>query len=130
MADDKKVVEQEQLQLQQNIQVGKELEKILNSGVWKKTIKPMIDRGIGDNFGAPIGNYWSVGLNAAIKDLDVSKLLWYVGYKQALIDLNNMLYRIVEQVKPCEEKLQALSKPPEDTMPLVDGPYGEEKPKI
>lgn len=100
--------------------ICRDVKDTVESNGWKNTISPLIDRMIIDVVGGKIGDTWTSGkLDRAKKE---ERREFYVGYKQALIDLHSRVYFHLAQLKHLEEQLTQLQKEKEERyrIPLVD----------
>ena len=69
----------------------------LGSRGWVEIVEPLIDKMIGDVTGSKVEGRWSGGLlDRARKD---ERREFYVGYKQALIDLHTRIYAYVNNIE-------------------------------
>ena len=129
MSYDDQIAKDEQ-QLQKNISVGMEVKATLETPGWKNTIKPLLDKMVTDVLGGKVNNYWSFGCLFS-KD-NLGKEEFFIGYKQSLVELNNYIYKLVDQIKTCQDKLKSIDagKKAGDVHPMVDGPYGKDKGEV
>lgn len=93
---------------------------------WQEIIEPMIDKSIQDILGGKVGGKWHGGLlDKARKD---ERREYYIGYKQALIDLHTRVYAYVNSIKMYDDKKAALVKETESpryVAPMENTRYGE-----
>lgn len=93
---------------------------------WQEIIEPMIDKSIQDILGAKVNGKWHGGLvDKARKD---EKREYYIGYKQALIDLHTRVYAYINTIKVYEDKKSFLIKDlesPKYVTPMENSRYGE-----
>jgi len=120
-------IENEQKAHYQKITDGTTVQATLKTKGWKKIIGPMLDKMVKDIVGGKYFNRWSGGnLTKARKD---ETLAYYIGYKQALIDLHNRVWNYVDQVEKSKNIISKLDKEKEHPfkMPMTDDPYSPEK---
>ena len=94
----------------------------LESKGWSDICQVVLDRMIADVVGGKVGDKWRAGklVNARSDE----KREFYVGYKQALIDLNNRLWAYVHVIPGLEELIEQLeSEGVEEIRPLQDTRY-------
>lgn len=95
----------------------------LDTDGWKDIIEPIIDRAIIDVVGGKIGDTWIGGkLDKAKTD---ERREYYIGYKQALIDLHGRVKFHVTEYKRLEDELRFLQTTENDNykMPMEDTRY-------
>lgn len=93
---------------------------MLESDGWAKTAGPLLDRSIIDTIGGKIDDTWVGGkVDRARKE---EKQIFYLGYKQALVDFHNRLFFHKQQLKLLEDSIVTLLKEKEDKfrVPMVD----------
>ena len=96
------------------------VQEMVNTAGYQQTISPLIDKMIMDVVGGKHNGRWHGGLlDRARKD---ERREFYVGYKQALIDLNVRIMAFVEGVEQLKNKINNLkaNKTPKFKTPLVD----------
>lgn len=88
---------------------------------WREIIEPLIDKSITDITGCKMPNgRWHGGLlDKARKD---EKREYYIGYKQALIDLHRRVYGYVDSAKRLEDERKQLVEGPSKAyrQPMID----------
>jgi hypothetical protein len=93
----------------------------LSTAGWKEIIEPLIDKSISDITGCKMANgRWHGGLlDKARKD---ERREYYIGYKQALVDLHRRVYGYVDAIKRLEDQRDELVKGAErgSRIPLID----------
>jgi hypothetical protein len=92
---------------------------------WAEIIEPLIDKTITDITGCklPNGRWHSGLLDRARKD---ERREFYIGYKQALIDLHRRVYGYVDNIQRLKDQREELVKGDtrRPSVPLVDdSPY-------
>ena len=115
-------------QVQQRIKELSEISSIcqkvattLSSPGWTEAIEPLIDKMITDITGCKMKNgRWHGGL--LTKARTDEKREFYIGYKQALIDLHRRVYAYNDSLKRYEDERAILVKGPSKKFntPLVD----------
>ena len=97
------------------------VEETIGSKGWQEIVEPLIDKMIGDVLGAKVKGRWNGGLlDKARKE---EKREYYIGYKQALIDLHTRVYAYVNSIKTYEDRRDKLLKDQQDikySQPMVD----------
>ena len=114
------LVESEVVKINETIKACKEVEVTLNTDGWKNVIEPLIDKSIMDITGAKLNGKWYGGLlDRARKD---ERREFYIGYKQALIDLHRRISTYPDSVLVYENKKKELikNKEPKYTRPMLD----------
>ena len=117
---DPKVFDEQAIRINKEIEICRKVVETIQTSGWQEIIAPLIDRMIMDVVGNKIGNKWVGGLlDKARKD---ERREYYVGYKQALIDLHNRIYAHETQIKIKEDQVKQLSdlKKKGFKQPLVD----------
>ena len=97
--------------------------KMVDTEGWKEIIQPMVDKMLEDVVGGKRGVKWIPGILQKEKDAD--RMHYWVGYKQALIDLNNRLWYFVTRRRPLEDKIKSLEekKLKPDIEPMATSKY-------
>jgi hypothetical protein len=114
------LVNAEEKRLNQQLSICRDLKLTLDSAGWKNTIGPLIDRLITEVAGGKLGDTWVSGkLDRARKD---EKREFYIGFKQALIELHGRIMFHSQQIPVIEERLKSLQldKQEKYRVPLVD----------
>lgn len=96
------------------------VEETVNTQGWKEVIEPLLDKMINDILGAKTNGKWYGGLiNTHDKSGDTE---FYIGYKQALIDLHSRVYAYSDNVKVYEDRKEALVNKTQQKFkrPLID----------
>jgi len=78
----------------------------LTTDGWADIIQPIIDRSIGDILGHKRGKKWAGGLISKTEHLN--KIDYYIGYKQALVDLNNRIWNYLLSISALEEQIKRM----------------------
>ena len=113
------LVNESEKKLNKSLTICREVKETLNSNGWKNTISPLLDRMIIDTVGGKLGDVWVSGkLDRAKKE---ERREFYVGYKQALMDLHGRVMFHLQQLPMIEDNLKALQKDKEEhyRIPLV-----------
>lgn len=114
--------------LHQNATLCRLVIKTIDSDGWKKIISPMLDKMIEDIVGGKHNGRWNAGMLHKAKTDE--KREYYIGYKQALIDLYNRINNYVEQLPKTERMLKAINENEQKAKvykrPMLDSPYAEE----
>lgn len=113
-------VEVELQKLNDTLGSCKQVADTVGSNGWKNVIEPLIDKSILDIVGGKVNGKWYGGLlDRARKD---ERREFYIGYKQALIDLHRRIRAYVDNVELYESKKQELikNKEPKFTRPMID----------
>jgi len=89
---------------------------------WKNVIKPLIDKAIIDVLGGQIDGRWVSGLiDRAKKD---ERREFYIGYKQALVDLDMRINNYIDQIVLKEDELKRVLAEEERFIgPYENSPY-------
>lgn len=107
--------------LNDTLRTCKLVEETLQTKGWSEVVEPLIDRTIGDLLGSKINGRWNGGiLDRARKE---ERREYYIGYKQALIDLHRRIYAYADNVKTYEDKKDALiakTAEPKFKKPMLD----------
>jgi hypothetical protein len=110
----------EESRLNRDLTICRDVKETIFTPGWLNTIGPLIDRMIIDVVGGKIGDTWTSGkLDRAKKE---ERREFYVGYKQALIDLHSRIMFHKDQITVLEERLKQVQKSKEEKyrVPLVD----------
>ncbi len=75
---------------------------------WKEIIEPTLDAMICSIVGGKVKDRWTIGL--LFKARTEERREYYVGYKQALIDLFQKVYGYVDGVKKLENQIKTIHK--------------------
>ncbi len=114
------LVEAEINKLNDTIKSCRVVEETVSTEGWKTVIEPLIDKMIMDITGSKVAGKWYGGLlDRAKKD---ERREFYIGYKQALIDLHRRVGAYVDSVAIYEGKKKELirSKNVKYTQPMLD----------
>lgn len=118
------LVDEAEKKLNKSLAICRAVKETVDGDGWKNTIAPLIDKMIIDVVGGKIGDVWASGkLDRAKKE---ERREFYIGYKQALIDLHGRIMFHLQQLPSIEENIIALQKEKEDRyrIPMVDGRSG------
>lgn len=120
-----KDVDKKKAAIHENIIICRKVAKTLKTEGWQRIIEPMMARMIEDIVGGKVNGKWKSGLiSTAKKD---EKREYYIGYKQALIDLWNRIAMYEEQLQKNEKMLERIQKNEEKSktykQPLEESPY-------
>jgi hypothetical protein len=115
-------VEQEIAKINDLIKHCDSVEKTITSDGWKNIIGPLLDKMITDITGGKLANGKWVGglLDRARKD---ERREFYIGYKQALIDLHTRINAYPNNAKVLKDKRESLirqQKNDKTSIPMVD----------
>lgn len=102
------------------------VQETLNTKGWLEIVEPLIDKMLNDILGAKLNGRWYGGLLDRAKKEE--KREYYVGYKQALIDLHRRVYAYADNIKQLEDKRDAIisNAKPKYTTPMLDTRYGRD----
>lgn len=118
------LINESEKKLNKSLSICRAVKETVESDGWKNTIAPLLDKMIIDIVGGKIGDVWSSGkLDRAKKE---ERREFYVGYKQALIDLHGRIMFHLQQLPMVEDNLKALQLEKEERyrIPLVDDQRG------
>lgn len=118
------LVNESEKKLNKSLSICRAVKETIDSDGWKNTIGPLIDKMIIDVVGGKIGDDWVSGkLDRAKKE---ERREFYIGYKQALIDLHGRTMFHVQQLPMIEDNLKVLQKDKEERyrVPLVNDERG------
>ena len=113
------LINESEKKLNKSLSICRAVKEMLDSDGWKNTISPLLDRMIIDTVGGKVGDTWVSGkLDRAKKE---ERREFYVGYKQALMDLHGRVMFHLQQLPMIEDNLRALQKDKEEhyRIPLV-----------
>jgi len=100
------LVNESEKKLNKSLAICRAVKETLDSDGWKNTISPLLDRMIVDTVGGKVGDVWVSGkLDRAKKE---ERREFYVGYKQALMDLHGRIMFHLTQLPMIEDNLKAL----------------------
>jgi len=118
-----KVFETQQEDLKRQKALCERVRQTVKSSGWKDVVAPLIDKMIVDVVGGKVGDKWSGGI--VNETASTENIHYFIGYKQALMDLNNRVMFYVNEIKNLEVKYELLEK--EKTagykMPGTDSKY-------
>lgn len=121
MADDVELrINDELKKINETLRNCKIVEETVNTQGWKEVIEPLLDKMVNDILGAKTNGKWYGGLlNNSLKS-DTRE--FYIGYKQALIDLHSRIYAYNDNVKVYEDKKELLINKTQQKFkrPLID----------
>ena len=106
-----------QQKLERDVSICRKVVTTLETQGWKDVIAPLIDKMIIDIVGGKIKGKWVSGLLNRAKSEE--KREYYIGYKQALIDLHNRTHAYEVQFKIKTDELSDLKveeKSPSDSI--------------
>ena len=112
--------------LNAQITICRDIKKMVESEGWVNTTSPLLDRMIIDIVGGKLGDVWTSGkIDRARKD---ERREFYVGYKQALIDLHGRIMFHLSQLPILEDRLEALQSEKQGRyrVPMEDSRYNPE----
>lgn len=122
------LITESEKRLNRDVVICRAVKEVIDGDGWKNTIAPLIDKMIIDIVGGKIADVWSSGkLDRAKKD---ERREFYIGYKQALIDLHGRIMSHLVQLPMLEDRIKELQKEKEGRfrVPLVDDErYGGDK---
>ena len=109
-------------QLNKDLKICNKVQETVNTDGWKSIISPLIDKSIIDVLGGQIDGKWVSGLlDRAKKD---ERREYYIGYKQALIDLSQRINFFLEQIPLKQDELKHMSeKKNKYIQPMENSPY-------
>jgi hypothetical protein len=116
----RELLSNEEKRTNQQLSICREVKSTVDSKGWQDTIGPLIDRMIIEVAGGKLGDVWSSGkLDRARSD---EKREFYVGYKQALIDLHTRIFFHLQQVALLEDKLKVIEEDKQERyrVPMID----------
>lgn len=93
------------------------VKQVVDMQGWKETIDPLITKMANDVFGAKVDSMWSTGIVS--QDTTGETLKYYLGYRQAMIDLANRIQAYVNNIEHCEKRISYLEQ---QEQVLKDGP--------
>ena len=118
-------VEQRVNELNQAVSICNKVKTTVDTEGWKEIVEPMIDKMITDITGCKMQNgRWHGGLlDRARKE---EKREFYIGYKQALIDLHRRIWAYPDAIKRYEDERGTLVSGPKRgyTTPMIDDVKG------
>lgn len=112
--------------LNETIRTCRLVEETLDTKGWTEVVEPLLDKMINDLLGSKVNGKWNGGiLDRARKD---EKREFYIGYKQALIDLHTRIYAYKNNIKILENKKDSLidAATLKYTVPMKDTRYGKD----
>jgi hypothetical protein len=122
------LINESEKRLNRDVVICRAVKETVEGDGWKNTIAPLIDKMIIDIVGGKIADVWASGkLDRAKKE---ERREFYIGYKQALIDLHGRVMSHLVQLPMLEDRLKELQKEKEGRfrVPLVDDErYGGDK---
>ena len=124
------LINDQEKKLNKSLSICRAVKETVDGDGWKNTIAPLIDKMIIDIVGGKIADVWASGkLDRAKKD---ERREFYIGYKQALIDLHGRVMSHVQQLPLLEDNLVSLQREKEERyrIPLVSDErrgYGQEE---
>jgi hypothetical protein len=111
--------------LNKKLTLCRSVKRLLNQKGWRTIIQPTIDKMITDITGSKKGNTYSKGI---LSSPDYEKSDYYIGYKQALMDLNNRIWNYPESIDLLKKQIKNLEEqaksPTKYTIPMKGGKYG------
>jgi len=123
---DNNIFDERQKKLSRDMAICQKVADTLATPGWKDIIEPILDKMIMDTLGGKVNGTWYSGkVDRARSD---EKREFYIGAKQALIDLHNHIYNHVRQMPIIEEQLKELVKDNERgyRVPMEDTRYNPE----
>ena len=118
------LINESEKKLNKSLAICRAVKETLDSDGWKNTIAPLLDRMIIDTVGGKLGDVWVSGkLDRAKKE---ERREFYVGYKQALMDLHGRILFHLQQLPMIEDNLKNLQTEKEERyrIPLVNDERG------
>jgi hypothetical protein len=95
------------------IRMGNLVKSTVESAGWTEVGLPLLTKMAADVLGKISGKVWHGGL--INKDKKEDNALYYIGYKQALIDYHNRLYAYVKNIKLAEGALKIMDEEEKET---------------
>jgi len=121
------LINAEEQRVNKEISICQEVKTTVESPGWKNTIGPLLDRLITEVLGGKLGDTWVGGkLDRARKD---ERREFWIGYKQALIELHGRVMFHLQQLPVLEDRVKALQEDKKERyrVPLVDdSQYGNQ----
>jgi hypothetical protein len=103
---DENLFTSEESRVSKDISICQAVKDTIESDGWKNTIGPTLDKMIVDVLGGKIGDNWISGkIDSAKKE---GRREFYIGYKQALIDLHSRIMFHLQQLPLFEENLRTI----------------------
>jgi len=104
----KRIFDKRKEKLYSELNVCKLVKHTLDTEGWRRIIEPILDRMIIDTIGGKVNDRWVSGsLDKARKD---ERREFYIGYKQALIQLHNNIYNYIRQIEIKEGQLEDIER--------------------
>ena len=122
-----KILDDRRAKLEKDLTICREVADTVNSPGWQKIIGPTLDKMIIDILGGKINDRWLSGkLDKARTD---EKREFYIGAKQALIELHQRVQNHVRQIPLIESQLKDIVAKQEmkTTVPMEDTRYAVKK---
>jgi len=116
----KALVDEREKRLNHDLSICREVKAVLDSKGWKDTLGPIIDKTIMEVVGGKVGDTWISGkIDRARKD---ERREYWIGFKQALIELHGKIMFHLQQIPLLEEQLKQLqlSRQERYKVPMVD----------
>jgi hypothetical protein len=116
----KPLIDEQEKRLNKELSICRAVKETLDSAGWKNTIEPILDRMIIDTVGGKVKDVWVSGkLDRAKKE---ERREFYIGYKQALMDLHGRLMFHLQQIPAIEDRIKEIQRENEERfrVPLVD----------
>ena len=114
-------VEKEIKRLNDTMSLCERVKQTVDTKGWQEIIEPLIDKSITDITGCKMKNgRWHGGLvDKARKD---ERREYYIGYKQALIDLHRRVYGYVDNIQRLKDQRDEIvaNKDRRTSVPLID----------
>lgn len=114
------------IKLYRDATICRDVKALMESPGWKNTVGPLLDKMIIDVVGGKINDTWTSGLLDRAKKEERRE--FYIGYKQALIDLHGRMMFHLTQLVQLEDQIKQREgeKQPKYHVPMVDDTrYGE-----
>ncbi len=111
-------------QLNKKLTTCRSVKRLLAQKAWKTVIQPLIDETIADTIGGKKGSLYRKNL---LTDPDTKNKEYYIGYKQALMDLHNRVWNYPESIELLKNQIKLLEKkakqPEKYSVPMTEGKY-------
>jgi hypothetical protein len=94
-------------QLNAKLTLCRLVSSFLKKKAWKTIIQPLIDEMIADTIGGKRGNIYR---NNLLAKPEAQNKEYLIGYKQALMDLNNRIWSYPESIEPLQGQIKLLEE--------------------
>ena len=102
-------------ELQAIVKVGDEVDALINSVTYQTYIQPLIDKMVVDSLGGRTKSGKLVTASEELKHMSFDELKYNIAWGEAIVTLNNMIGKYVEDRDRAIEDIKVINQEPNNT---------------